>query len=309
MRINKRWQFLASVFALVPLVVLIVVGILILVSQRAAIDVTFGVLILVFCALLLAGTVLLVVALGRQADVARLQADFLSKVSHDFRTPLTSIRMFVETLRENRVEDGARRERILSLLAQETERLSTLIDRLLEFARLESGQLRFVPKPVDLGEVVRSVVARFEPRTLQGDVQLTATVAPSLPLLLADADALAEIVQNLLDNAFKYTGPHKRIAVEVKGVGRDVELAVTDNGPGVARVDQNRIFDSFYRVDDRLSRATEGAGLGLALTRHIVHAHGGRIRVESDPGAGARFVVVLPALTGGHDLRARRKEN
>ena len=141
-RVNKRWQFLVSVFALVPSVLLIVVGILILVSRRAAIDVTFGVLILVFCALLLAGTILLVVTLGRQADVSRLQADFLSKVSHDFRTPLTSIRMFVETLRENRIEDPERRERILTLLSQETGRLSTLIDRLLEFARLESGQLR-----------------------------------------------------------------------------------------------------------------------------------------------------------------------
>ena len=296
MRFNKRWQFLVSVFALVPSVVMIVVGILILVSRRAAIDVTFGVLILVFCALLLAGTILLVVALGRQADVSRLQADFLSKVSHDFRTPLTSIRMFVETLRENRIEDPERRERILALLSQETGRLSTLIDRLLEFARLESGRLRFVPKSVDVGELVESVVARFEPRTLDGQTRLTTDIAPGLPLVLADADALAEAVQNLVDNAFKYTGTEKRIAVAVKRVGRDVEISVSDNGPGIARADQNRIFDSFYRVDDRLSRATEGTGLGLALTRHIVHGHGGKIRVESEPGRGARFVVTLPPI-------------
>ncbi len=297
-RVNKRWQFLVSVFALVPSVLLIVVGILILVSRRAAIDVTFGVLILVFCALLLAGTILLVVTLGRQADVSRLQADFLSKVSHDFRTPLTSIRMFVETLRENRIEDPERRERILTLLSQETGRLSTLIDRLLEFARLESGQLRYVPKAVDIREIVETVVARFEPRTVGGDVQLTTVIADGLPLLRADSDALEEVVQNLLDNAFKYTGAQKRIVVDVRRAGRDVEIAVSDNGPGIARADQNRIFDSFYRVDDRLSRATEGSGLGLALTRHIVHAHGGKIRVESEPGKGAQFVVVLPPIKG-----------
>ena len=295
-RFNKRWQFLVSVFALVPSVLLIVVGILILVSRRAAIDVTFGVLILVFCALLLAGTILLVVTLGRQADVSRLQADFLSKVSHDFRTPLTSIRMFVETLRENRIEDPERRERILALLSQETGRLSTLIDRLLEFARLESGQLRYIPKSMDIRDVVETVVARFEPRTVGADVQLTTEIAGDLPLLLADSDALEEVVQNLLDNAFKYTGAEKRIAVDVRRAGRDVELSVSDNGPGIARADQNRIFDSFYRVDDRLSRATEGSGLGLALTRHIVHAHGGKIRVESEPGKGARFVVALPPI-------------
>ncbi len=296
LRFNKRWQFLVSVFALVPSVFMIVVGILILVSRRAAIDVTFGVLILVFCALLLAGTILLVVALGRQADVSRIQADFLSKVSHDFRTPLTSIRMFVETLRENRIEDPEKRERILSLLSHETGRLSTLIDRLLEFARLESGQLRYVPKPVDVGQVVETVVARFEPRTLDAHVRLTTHIADDLPLVYADSDAMEEAVQNLLDNAFKYTGVEKRIAVEVRRAGREVEIAVSDNGPGIARADQNRIFDSFYRVDDRLSRATEGSGLGLALTRHIVHAHGGKIRVESEPGKGARFVVALPPI-------------
>ena len=296
MRFNKRWQFLVSVFALVPSVVMIVVGILILVSRRASFDVTFGVLILVFCALLLAGTILLVVALGRQADVSRLQADFLSKVSHDFRTPLTSIRMFVETLREGRIENPAQRERILTLLSQETGRLSTLIDRLLEFARLESGQLRYIPKPVDVGEIVASVVARFEPRTLDGQTVLTTEIAEDLPLVLADADALAEAVQNVLDNAFKYTGAEKHIAVDVRRAGRDVEIAVSDNGPGIARADQNRIFDSFYRVDDRLSRATEGSGLGLALTRRMVQAHGGKIRVESEPGKGARFVVTLPPI-------------
>ncbi len=296
LRFNKRWQFLVSVFALVPSVFMIVVGILILVSRRAAIDVTFGVLILVFCALLLAGTILLVVALGRQADVSRLQADFLSKVSHDFRTPLTSIRMFVETLRENRIEDPEKRERILSLLSHETGRLSTLIDRLLEFARLESGQLRYVPKPVDVGQVVDTVVARFEPRMLDANVRLTTHIAEDLPLVYADSDAMEEAVQNLLDNAFKYTGVEKRIAVEVRRAGREVEIAVCDNGPGISRADQNRIFDSFYRVDDRLSRATEGSGLGLALTRHIVHAHGGKIRVESELGKGARFIVALPLL-------------
>ncbi len=296
MRFNKRWQFLVSVFALVPSVVLIVVGILILVSRRAAIDVTFGVLILVFCALLLTGTMLLVVALGRQADVSRLQADFLSKVSHDFRTPLTSIRMFVETLAENRVEDPARRERILALLSQETGRLSTLIDRLLEFARLESGRLRYVPKQVDVGQLVETVVARFEPRLVGGDARLTVHIAEDLPLVLADADALAEALQNLLDNAFKYTGAEKRIVVDLQRIGRNLEIGVSDNGPGIARAEQNRIFDSFYRGDDRLSRATEGSGLGLALTRHIVNAHGGKVRVESEPGKGARFVVALPLI-------------
>lgn len=295
-RLPKRWQFLAAVFALVPAVLLVVVGILVLAFQRAAIDITFGVLILAFCAFLLAGTVLLVVALGRQVDESRLQADFLSKVSHDFRTPLTSIRMFVETLRENRVDDEQKRERILALLTQETERLSTLIDRLLDFARLEAGRMRYVPKPLDVVAVVEEVVARFESRTVGQDTQLVVNLAPGLPLVMGDADALGEVVQNLVDNALKYTGASKRIVVEARRDGRFIELAVSDNGLGIERVHHRRIFDSFYRVDDRLSRAIEGSGLGLALTRHIVQAHGGKIRVESEPGKGSRFVVTIPVM-------------
>jgi two-component system phosphate regulon sensor histidine kinase PhoR len=291
---QRRARFVAAVVLLVPAVLLIVIGVLVLALQRSGTDVALGVLILVMCAVLLAATMVVLFALKRQADVAQLQADFLSKVSHDFRTPLTSIRMFVETLREGRIADDARRERVLTLLADETERLSTLIDRLLEFARMETGKIRYERRPVDLGELVRRVAERFEPRTLQPGVQLDVDVAPDLPKTLADPDALAEVVQSLVDNAFKYTGDDKRIVIRVAREGEMVAVAVADNGPGIARQHQGRVFDQFYRVDDRLARATEGSGLGLAISRHVVLAHGGRIRVESDRGKGATFVVTLP---------------
>ncbi|MBI5609363.1 MAG: sensor histidine kinase [Deltaproteobacteria bacterium] len=302
MRRVRQTAYLASAFLLTPAVVLSVVGILVLYYRRENFDVAFGVLILVFCVELLAGAAWLVVALRRSADLSRLQADFLSKVSHDFRTPLTSIRMFVETLREQRLEDPERRERVLALLGQETERLSAMIDRLLELARLEAGKIKYQLAPTNIAELVRAVAARFEPRLDQPGVQLTIEIAEGLPLVAADAEALQDVVQNLLDNAFKYTGPDKRIAVRVTAAAhrqkRGVQIAVHDNGPGIALHEHRRIFELFYRVDDRLSRATEGSGLGLAFAKHVVSAHGGRIRVDSAPGRGSTFVVELPGLPG-----------
>jgi len=298
----RRTAFLASVFLVLPAVVLIVVGILVLAYRRASFDTAFGVLILTFCALLLGAAATLAVIAKRSADLSRLQADFLGKVSHDFRTPLTSIRLFVETLREGRV-DPARRDRLIALLGQETERLSTMIDRLLDFARLEAGKMRYDPRPTALGPLVEEVVARFEPRTIGPEVELSCMVDPAASPAFADPDAIAAVVENLIDNAFKYTGPHKRIGVTVRPgapspmAGPTVEIAVHDNGPGIARSEHRRIFEQFYRVDDRLARATEGSGLGLAISQHIVHAHGGRIRVDSAPRQGATFVVTLPAAT------------
>ncbi len=297
LRPSRRNAFLAALFVILPVVMLIVIGVLVLVFQTRSADVTFGVLILSFCAALLTGAILLVVMLKRQADISRLQADFLSKVSHDFRTPLTSIRMFVETLRENRIQEPERRERVLALLSQEVQRLSTLIDRLLELSRLEAGQMSYERRPVQPDDIVNEVAARFEARVI-GDVKLQVEIAPDLPQVTTDPDALAEVLQNLVDNAFKYTGAQKDIAIEAYRDGRDVILAVRDNGPGIPRTEQSRVFDRFYRVDDRLSRKTEGTGLGLAIASHIVLALGGRILVDDNYKGGARFLVAFPARNG-----------
>lgn len=305
----RRQALVAGLLLALPAAVLIAVGILVLVYQRGNVDLAFGVLILVFCALLITGGVFLGVALKRSNDLSRLQADFLSKVSHDFRTPLTSIRMFVETLREHRLEDPQRRDRVLTLLGQETARLSTMIDRLLDFARLEAGRMSYDLQPLDVAPIVAATVARFEPRLIASSAgqgadaahtELAVHIDPDLPWVNADADALAEVLQNLLDNAFKYTGAVKRIEVTARlfqgRLGDQVHISVRDNGPGVPRREQSRIFEAFYRVDDRLARSTEGSGLGLAISQHIAAAHGGRVRLESERGQGACFTLEIPVL-------------
>ena len=289
-----RHMFVASIFVLTPVVALVVVGILVLVFGRATVDTTFGVLILSFCVALLIGAVLLVVSLKRASDLSRLQLDFLSKVSHEFKTPLTSIRMFGETLAEQHTLTSEQRRECLSMLNQETERLSITIGRLLDFGRMEAGKMVYDRRPETVTAVVESAVQAFEPIRIREHVTLSAEVGPDLPLILADRAMLSQAILNLLQNASKYGGKTPEINLQCQRENGRVVLSIADRGPGIPRKERRRIFERFYRIDDRLSREQEGSGLGLAIVRHVVHAHGGRVRVRNRPHGGAEFSILLP---------------
>jgi len=292
----RRYLLLAAVFLLVPLAALVVVGILVLAFSRASVDITFGVLILSFCAALLVGTVLLVISLKHAADVSRLQTDLLSKVSHEFKTPLTGIRMFVETLSGSRVLSREQREKCLTMLHQETERLDTIIERWLDFGRMEAGKMVYERRPEPIAAVVDSAVQAFRNIAPDGEVELATDVPPDLPMVLADRALLSQALLNLLHNAYKYGGDPKRIQLVCGTEKNRVALSVRDNGPGIPRRERRRIFQRFYRIDDRLSRRQQGTGLGLAIARHVVQAHGGKIRVRNRPEGGADFSILLPAV-------------
>jgi two-component system phosphate regulon sensor histidine kinase PhoR len=216
-------------------------------------------------------------------------------VSHDLRTPLTSIRMFVETLQLGRLQDPERQREALEIIAEETGRLSGLINRLLDWARMESGRrtYQFVRQPVE--PIIDAALQAFGPQRLSQPAQVRREVEPGLPAIMADREALSGALLDLLNNAHKYTGPEKVITVGATRTGPTVLLTVADNGPGIAPPDQKRIFDKFYRARDPLERTIEGSGLGLAMVKHIVVAHGGRISVASEVGHGATFTVALPA--------------
>ncbi len=285
-------------FVFVPAAFLLTVGILILVFGSAARDYVFGGLILGLVATTVAGTGATLAVLSREARVARLQTDFVNKVSHDLRTPLTSIRMFVETMQMGRLADPARQAEALGIIAGETVRLSALIDRLLDWARMESGKRSYRLEPVAVSDVLDDALAALEPALLQSPAEVSCQVTPGLPPILADREALADAVTNLLHNAHKYTGERKRIAVSAERRGALVVISVADNGPGIAAPEQKRIFDKFYRAKDPLDRSIEGSGLGLAMVKHIAEAHGGRVTVASTPGAGATFILSLPSAGG-----------
>ena len=289
-------MFLSSMFLLTPAVALIVVGVLVLAFSRAVVDVTLGVLILAFCALLIAGTIWLVVSFKRAADLSQLQVDFLSKVSHEFKTPLTSIRMFVDTLAERRLTSEEQVTRCVGLLRQETERLSTMIEQLLDFGRMEAGKMVYHRQRETVGAVIDSAVRAFEPLCMRENVQFEVDVTPSLPPILADRAAVSGALFNLLHNAYKYSGEVKQIRLEGRVENGWVVLSVLDNGPGVPRRERRRIFERFYRIDDLLSRQVGGSGLGLAIVRHVAQAHGGRVRVANREEGGAVFSILLPAV-------------
>jgi two-component system phosphate regulon sensor histidine kinase PhoR len=283
-------------FVFVPAAALLTVGILILVFGSKVRDFLFGGLVVALVVTTVIGGIAAIVVLRREARLARLQTDFVNKVSHDLRTPLTSIRMFVETLQLGRLSDPARQQEALEIIAEETGRLSGLINRLLDWARMESGRRTYDLHPEPLKPIVDAAVAALAPQLMLQPAEVAVDIAGPLPRVRADRSALIEALLNLLNNALKYTGADKRIAVVVRSDGPAVRIAVQDNGPGIARQDLKRVFDRFYRARDPLDRIIEGSGLGLAMVKHIVGAHGGKIEVESELGKGATFTVTLPAL-------------
>lgn len=255
----------------------------------------YGVLLGIFYVTLALGVLFTGRTLYREAQLSRLKTDFVSLVSHELRTPLTSIRMFIEMLATGKVKDQAEMQTVLDLLVKETTRLSTMIETVLDFSRIESGKKQYDLHPVPVGEVVTAAVEAFRAQRVGASMTLTIDVAPDLPIVVLDRHAIAGAVLNLLQNAFKYSGDDKRITLRALKDGPDVVIEVQDNGIGIPRREQRRIFDRFYRVDSLLSRHTEGSGLGLSIAQRIIEAHHGRISVESAPGLGSTFRIHLKA--------------
>ena len=296
----RRLMTLVAIFALGPSALLITIGVLILVFGHATKDVVFGVMTLSLTVTLLGGVALTIVYVRRETSVAQLQTEFVSKVSHDLRTPLTSIRLFVETLQAGRLQDPEKIKQALDILGTETKRLSEMVERLLGWARMEAGRREYhltVQKPAD---IVETALRAFEPRLLTYDpqkIRLEKQIADDLPTVDADPAAMSEALLNLLQNAFLYTADDKHIVVQAARRGAFLAISVSDNGPGIPKHEQRRIFEKFYRLTlPEKPFHPPGTGLGLSIVHHIVAAHDGTVTVDSEPGHGATFTVHLPVL-------------
>ena len=269
-----------------------------LLAREARLTATIYTLLLcVFYVVLALGVVLVSVRMYREVHLSRLKTDFVSHVSHELRTPLTSIRMFLETMLMGRVKDEAERQECLTQCARETERLSGVIDRVLDWARIEAGKKTYRKVLVTPQDVVDRALRAFRAQTLGADYQFNVSLEHADVCMLVDVDAVADALLNLLQNAFKYTGADKRIRLEVRQRRGRVRFSVTDNGIGIPRTEQKRIFERFYRAEELLNASTQGSGLGLALARRMVEDHGGKIVVTSRPGVGSSFTVALPVAT------------
>jgi len=245
--------------------------------------------------LVLAGSTLVARAVSRELAVARLKSDFVSAVSHEFRTPLATLRQLTENLSDGRVADEDRRQAYYQAQARATSRLSRLVERLLDFGRMEAGALRYRPEPLDLGKLVRSVVDEFEHVVADTGHRIEVTIDPEVPSVCADGDALAQAVWNLLDNAIKYSPGRPAVWIEVAHENGQAAVRVRDEGPGIAPEERKDLFREFTRGAAARAGNVKGTGIGLAMVHHIVRAHHARIRVDSVPGRGSTFTILLKA--------------
>jgi len=235
---------------------------------------------------------------GAQVRLARLKDELVSNVTHELKTPLSGMRVIVDTLLAERYKDGAQLRSYLEMLAKENQRLSHLIENFLSFSRMERNTQRFDMAPVSLAAVVADAVSALHDRLRGPNCALEVNVPPDLPEIPGDREALTTVVINLLDNAWKYTPEEKRIEVRALREGGAVALQVTDNGVGLTRTQAARVFDRFYQADGSLSRRAGGCGLGLSVVQFIVQAHSGSVEVRSEPGKGSQFTVRLPISKG-----------
>jgi two-component system phosphate regulon sensor histidine kinase PhoR len=224
----------------------------------------------------------------------RVRQDFVANVSHEFKTPLTAIQGFAETLLGGAIDDTRNNRRFLEVIREHAVRLARLTDDLLKLARIEAGKLEVQFLPVGLVELIEGCAETSLLKATRKQIAVDFDVPLGLPPIRGDASLLRDLLQNLLDNAVQYTPEGGRIRVNATAAPREVVITVADTGIGIPLAEQERIFERFYRVDPARSREAGGTGLGLSIAKHIVEAHGGRLWVESEVGHGSKFSFSVP---------------
>jgi signal transduction histidine kinase len=236
-------------------------------------------------------------AMRREARVARLQSDFVSAVSHEFRSPLTTMRQLSELLEMDEVPNAERRRTYYEVLARESRRLQRLVETLLNFGRMEAGAERYRRETVSVPELVRQVARDLEALHSLRGLRIDAIGPNEGVTVLGDTDALALTIRNLLDNAVKYSPGAEAVRVEWAQNGPHVSIRVVDHGLGIDPSERDAIFGKFVRGRAAAVANVNGTGVGLAMARHVLMAHGGQISVQSEVGRGSTFTVLLPAAT------------
>jgi signal transduction histidine kinase/tetratricopeptide (TPR) repeat protein len=244
--------------------------------------------------IMLIGIVVMVRAVIHEAEISRMKSEFVSNVSHELKTPLALIRLFGETLESGIVNDERKRQEFYSIIRKESERLTHLINNVLDFSRMDTGVKEYNFKEADLVEVVRSTLEAYKFHIRDDGFKIESELPDEPMTLKIDKDAISQVLLNLLNNAVKYSEERKYILVKVSRNITSALISVTDQGVGIPKDELKKIFDKFYRVSTAKTRETRGTGLGLTLAKHIVEAHDGTIEVESEVGKGSRFMVILP---------------
>jgi signal transduction histidine kinase len=253
---------------------------------------------------LLAGGIFLTYRnVSKEMALARLKSDFVSNVSHELRTPLSLIRLYAETLELGRLSSQEKHQEYYCIIRKESERLTALINNILDFSRIEAGRKEYDFRETDMRELVCNTLESYRYQIEQHGFTLEEKIA-EVPPLRVDREAMARSLVNLVNNALKYSQDRKYIGVKLYRENGSVKLEVIDHGIGIPSNEQNKIFEKFYRVGDPLVHNTKGSGLGLSLVQHIARAHGGDVIVDSAPGAGSKFTITLPLHPTGNSGKA-----
>lgn len=257
--------------------------------------------VVVVMALLFFGGFMAIKSTAKELELARLKSEFVSTVSHEFRTPLMSIRYLSEMLDSGRVKGEDKKSIYYGKISKESERLSRLIENMLDFSKIEAGMKKYLFEELSVADLVNDVIQRFEEYAADKHVTLKCEISDPLPNIHADREGIFRALFNLLDNAVKYSGKDPLISFRARLDGEVVLLEVQDRGCGISKDEQNKVFEKFYRSVDPVQKSIEGSGIGLTLVDHIVKAHGGEVVLKSDLGKGTRVTLKLPVSQKGKD--------
>jgi signal transduction histidine kinase/tetratricopeptide (TPR) repeat protein len=249
---------------------------------------------LLIAGILVFGLFLTVRTVSHELELARMKSDFVSAISHEFKSPLTSIRQLAEMLHSGRVPSEERRQKYYDVLLEQSERLSLLTENVLNFAKMEEGRKEFVFEKTDIKSLLEDLVSSIQERVRHAGFEVQLEIENSLPLIMVDSETLIQAVNNVIDNAIKYSGDVKKVEVRAFKKDRNAVITVQDFGVGIGKEEKDKIFERFYRGGDELTRTVKGSGLGLTLVKQIVDAHKGSVQVESEPGQGSTFSIKLP---------------
>jgi signal transduction histidine kinase len=246
--------------------------------------------------LMVAGIFLTYRNVSREMNLARQKSDFVANVSHELRTPLALIRLYAETLELGRLTAKEKYQEYFRIIREESERLTALINNILDFSRIDAGRKEYEFQETNLGELVHSTLDSYRFQIQQNGFGFEEHISPDIPSVKVDRESIARSLLNLINNALKYSKDDKYIAVKLYRTNGSVKLEVQDRGIGIPANEQEKIFEKFYRCGDPLVHNVKGSGLGLSLVRHIVRAHGGDVLVESAPDKGSKFTIALPLV-------------
>jgi signal transduction histidine kinase len=253
-------------------------------------------LVLVF---LLCGIALAIRATDREARLAQAKSNFVANVSHELKTPLSTISLFSEILELGRVKNEEKKAEYYRIIGHESRRLNKTIDNILDFSRIEAGRKKYELVEGDMADVIDSVLSTHRYQIINSGFDVQTNIETDLPSVLIDREAMTQAISNLLDNAIKYSGQVKQLSITAKTLGSDLSIELADHGVGIPRAEQAKVFEKFYRVGNGLVHDVKGSGLGLSLVKHIIEAHQGTIAVESEVGKGSRFTILLPLSAQG----------